>query len=187
MEAHPRTPSRLDISGTNHGHSPRTRRTCFPRCRPPKPLRPAARIMGTIREHRRGENRRNQTRSSQTKISQLLSPQSLVLNLNRMPVSVSGPEKAGVGGSIPSLATFVFNNLQTSLTLVCSIWFHIRIRARRLCLLFAERHSLSSTSSAVCFSVCICRLIRLTNGSDSQDLGVLRHLVKHVMCHARSG
>jgi len=27
--------------------------------------------------------------------------------------SVSGPEKAGVGGSIPSLATNIFNNLAT--------------------------------------------------------------------------
>jgi hypothetical protein len=28
--------------------------------------------------------------------------------------SVSGPEKAGVGGSIPSLATNLFNNLATA-------------------------------------------------------------------------
>jgi len=33
---------------------------------------------------------------------------------NHFDDSVSGPEKAGVGGSIPSLATNPFNNLPTS-------------------------------------------------------------------------
>jgi len=33
------------------------------------------------------------------------------LILNHFSESVSGPEKAGVGGSIPSLATNLFNNL----------------------------------------------------------------------------
>jgi len=33
---------------------------------------------------------------------------------NHFGESVSGPEKAGVGGSIPSLATIPFNNLATA-------------------------------------------------------------------------
>jgi len=33
---------------------------------------------------------------------------------NRFGNSVGGPEKAGVGGSIPSLATIPFNNLATA-------------------------------------------------------------------------
>ena len=34
---------------------------------------------------------------------------------NHLGDSVSGPEKAGVGGSIPSLATNIFNNLALAL------------------------------------------------------------------------
>ena len=41
------------------------------------------------------------------------------------------PEKAGVGGSIPSLATNVFNNLRSPLRLVCSISFQNPIRVCR--------------------------------------------------------
>jgi hypothetical protein len=37
---------------------------------------------------------------------------------NHFSESVSGPEKAGVGGSIPSLATNLFNNLDTLKTRV---------------------------------------------------------------------
>jgi len=38
--------------------------------------------------------------------------------INQMEMADCGPEKAGVGGSIPSLATNVFNNLRSPLRLV---------------------------------------------------------------------
>jgi len=46
-----------------------------------------------------------------------------VLILSRLYVSPNGPEKAGVGGSIPSLAT-IFNNLQTMFFADGCNWLH---------------------------------------------------------------
>jgi hypothetical protein len=42
---------------------------------------------------------------------------------NRLAVSVSSPEKAGVGGSIPSLATLFSGSYRPPLPLFCSILF----------------------------------------------------------------
>ena len=45
------------------------------------------------------------------------------LILNRLALSISSPEKAGVGGSSPSLAT-IFNNLQTTFFFRGCNWLH---------------------------------------------------------------
>jgi len=42
-----------------------------------------------------------------------------------------GPEKAGVGGSIPSLAT-IFNNLQTALPGFGCNWLHFRVNCSQV-------------------------------------------------------
>jgi hypothetical protein len=46
-------------------------------------------------------------------------------DLNHLALSVSSPEKAGVGGSIPSLATS-FNDLQSAIPNFGCIWLHFR-------------------------------------------------------------
>ena len=68
---------------------------------------------GTIRARRRGENGRRDPNQSQTTSSKVLFQLLSVLNLNHLAESVSSPEKAGVGGSIPSLAT-ILNQILTS-------------------------------------------------------------------------
>jgi hypothetical protein len=69
---------------------------------------------------------------------------SLVLILNHFALSISGPEKAGVGGSVPFLATLVFSNLQVlqnavpfhfisnfvwSVELASSEWLRLEVRS----------------------------------------------------------
>jgi hypothetical protein len=46
-----------------------------------------------------------------------------VSEINQMKSVDTSPEKAGVGGSIPSLAT-TFNDLQARLAVVGCIWLH---------------------------------------------------------------
>jgi len=48
-----------------------------------------------------------------------------VNGINQMRMADLSPEKAGVGGSIPSLAT-IFNNLETALPRIGCIWLHLR-------------------------------------------------------------
>ncbi len=42
--------------------------------------------------------------------------------INQMRMAVASPEKAGVGGSTPSLATIVFNHLPLPFP---RVWFHL--------------------------------------------------------------
>ena len=62
---------------------------------------------------------------AQSDFSQSPFLQQLPLILNRLAYLEGGPEKAGVGGSIPSLATTIRENLAA--TRSSSIWFKTRI------------------------------------------------------------
>jgi hypothetical protein len=53
---------------------------------------------------------------------------------NHLALSISGPEKAGVGGSIPSLATTFSITYTTDTPRVCSILFQNQFRLAGICL-----------------------------------------------------
>src|SRR5215469_17012538 len=57
------------------------------------------------------------------------------LILKRLVLGDAGPEKAGVGGSIPSLATLFSTAYKHSSHAVCSILFQFQIQACRDCLI----------------------------------------------------
>ena len=73
--------------------------------------------------HPRSQNGLHDHSRSQRKISLIISTSLLTRILNKLLRWQSGPEKAGVGGSIPSLAT-ISNNLQTCFSEFGCIWLH---------------------------------------------------------------